>query len=120
MKHARTSNETKAIFERAVRSGKQENYVLRLYIAGLTPRSTAAVESVKRLCEEYLQGRYDLEIIDIYHNPTLAKGEQIIAAPTLIKKLPLPLRRLIGDMADEKKFLIGMDLRSKTDIKAIR
>lgn len=114
-----TSEETKASFEKALRSGKKEHYVLRLYIAGLTPRSTAAVESVKRLCEEHLHDRYELEIVDVYHQPTLAKGEQIIAAPTLIKKLPLPLRRLIGDMADEKKFLIGLDLRPKAEAKAV-
>jgi circadian clock protein KaiB len=92
VKHVSTSEETKASFEQALRAGKKEHYVLRLYIAGLTPRSTAAIESVKRLCEEYLHDRYELEIIDVYHQPTLAKGEQIIAAPTLIKKLPLPLR----------------------------
>lgn len=88
-------------------------YVLRLYVASLTPRSMMAIRSVKEVCERHLQGRYDLEIIDIYEQPTLAKGEQIVAAPTLIKKLPLPLRRLIGDMADEQRVLVGLDLRPK-------
>ena len=89
----------------------QSRYVLRLYVAGLTPRSTASIQSVKQLCEDFLKGRYDLEVIDIYREPMLVKDEQIIAAPTLIKKLPLPLRRLIGDMADKNKVLIGLDLR---------
>jgi circadian clock protein KaiB len=92
-------------------SGTQSRYVLRLYVAGLTPRSTASIQSVKQLCEDFLKGRYDLEVIDIYREPMLVKGEQIIAAPTLIKKLPLPLRRLIGDMSDKSKVLIGLDLR---------
>jgi circadian clock protein KaiB len=78
---SRTSEDTKASFEKALRSRNYENYVLRLYIAGLTPRSTTAIESVKRLCEEHLHDRYELEIIDVYHQPTLAKGEQIIPHP---------------------------------------
>jgi circadian clock protein KaiB len=82
-------------------------------VAGLTPRSSAAIRSVTRICEEHLKGRYELEVIDIYRQPTLAKGEQIIAAPTLIKKLPLPLRRLIGDMTETERVLVGLDLRSK-------
>nr|WP_279388009.1 circadian clock KaiB family protein [Thiobaca trueperi] len=87
--------------------------MLRLYIASLTPRSMVAIRSVKEICEKHLQGRYELEIIDIYEHPTLAKGEQIVAAPTLIKELPLPLRRLIGDMADEQRVLVGLDLRAR-------
>ena len=89
-------------------------YVLRLYVAGLTPKSTKTISDVKKTCEEYLAGRYELEVVDIYQQPKLAKGEQIIAAPTLIKKLPLPLRKLIGDMSDREKFLVGLDLRPKT------
>ena len=105
--------ENLAKIEQALRDRENARYVLRLYIAGLTPRSVAAIESVKKTCEEHLQGRYELEVINLYDQPTLAKGEQIIAAPTLIKKLPLPLRRLIGDMADTKKLLVGLDLREK-------
>jgi len=86
--------------------------VLRLYVAGMTPRSSGAIRAVTEVCERHLKGRYDLEIVDIYRQPTLAKGEQIIAVPTLIKKLPLPLRRLIGDMADTKRVLVGLDLKS--------
>jgi circadian clock protein KaiB len=117
MKRRSKVSQTKARLEKASRAQKKEKYVLRLYVAGLTPRSTASIESVKRICEEYLKARYELEIVDIYHKPTLAKGEQIIAAPTLIRKLPLPLRRLIGDMADEKKLLVGLDLRPREERK---
>ncbi len=92
---------------------KQAQYVLKLYVAGITPRSRTAIRAVTQLCEEHLQGRYELEIIDIYQRPTLAKGEQILAAPTLIKQLPLPLKRLIGDMAHTEKLLVGLDLREK-------
>ena len=105
--------ENLAKIEQAPRDRANARYVLRLYIAGLTPRSVAAIASVKQTCEEHLQGRYELEVINLYDQPTLAKGEQIIAAPTLIKKLPLPLRRLIGDMADTNKLLVGLDLREK-------
>jgi circadian clock protein KaiB len=101
--------------EAAIRAQGAANYVLRLYVASLTPRSIAAIRSVKEVCERHLPGRYELEIIDIYQHPTLAKGDQIFAAPTLIKKLPLPLRRLIGDMADEQRVLVGLDLRTKDD-----
>jgi circadian clock protein KaiB len=97
--------------EEAVASRERERYVLRLYVTGMTPRSTAAVESIRNLCENHLSGRYELEIIDLYQQPILAEGEQIIAAPTLIKKLPLPLRRIIGDMSDSERILVGLDLR---------
>jgi circadian clock protein KaiB len=88
-------------------------YVLRLYVAGMTPRSSAAIRAITEVCEEHLKDRYLLDIIDIYRQPTLARGEQIIAVPTLIKRLPLPLRRMIGDMADTKRILVGLDLRSE-------
>jgi circadian clock protein KaiB len=87
--------------------------VLRLYIAGTTARSVRAVANVRRICEARLKGRYDLEVIDLYQQPALAAGEQIIAAPTLIKKLPAPLRRVIGDMSDEVRVLVGLDLRPR-------
>ena len=99
--------------QKAAKRAKEEKYVLRLYVTGLTPRSTKAIANVKEICEKYLKGRYGLEVIDIYQQPKLAQGEQIIAAPTLIKKLPLPLRRLIGDMSDTEKFLLGIDLKPK-------
>jgi circadian clock protein KaiB len=103
-----------AEFEKAVKAArKEEKFVLRLYIAGVNVRSSAAIRTVTALCEERLKDRYELEIIDIYKQPTLAKGEQIIAVPTLIKKLPAPLRRFIGNMADKDRILVGLDLRPK-------
>jgi circadian clock protein KaiB len=88
-----------------------EKYVLRLYVTGMTPRSTQAIARIKAVCEERLQGRYELEVIDIYQQPELAKGEQIIATPTLIKKLPSPLRRIVGDLSNKERVLLGLDLR---------
>ena len=85
-------------------------YVLRLYVTGMTPRSARAVKNLQAICDEYLAGRYDLEVVDIYQQPVLTKGEQIIAAPTLIKKLPLPMRRIIGDMSNRDRVLLGLDL----------
>ena len=112
MAKKRVQTVTEAL-EAASRDAKEQCYTLRLYVAGLTPRSQEALHTVTTLCEEYLAGRYDLEVIDIYQHPVLAKGEQIIAAPTLIKKLPLPLRKIIGNMADKDKVLVGLDLRRK-------
>jgi circadian clock protein KaiB len=100
-------------FERALAEADTARYVLRLYVTGFTPQSSRAIQNIKRICEEYLQGRYDLEVVDIYQQPALAKGEQIIAAPTLIKKLPLPLRRIIGDLSNTERVLLGLDLRLK-------
>ena len=94
---------------------KNHKYVLRLYVAGMTSQSTEAIKNITQICEENLKGRCDLQIIDIYQQPKLAKGEQIIAAPTLIKKLPLPLRKFIGSMADKEKILVGLDLRSEKE-----
>ena len=98
---------------RAAKAQAKAHYLLKLYVAGVTPKSEAAIRSVMAICETHLKGRYDLEIIDIYQQPALAKGEQILAAPTLIKKLPLPLRKVIGDMANQDKVLVGLDLRPK-------
>ncbi len=88
-------------------------YVLRLYVTGTTPRSVRAIKNIKTICEEYLGGRYRLEVIDIYQQPILAKGEQIVAVPALIKKLPAPLRRFVGDMSDVDKVLLGLDVQPK-------
>jgi len=87
------------------------HYVLRLYVTGTTSQSTRAISNIRKICEEHLQGRYELEVVDISQHPTLAIGEQIIAAPTLIKRLPLPLRRFIGDMSRTERILLGLDLR---------
>jgi circadian clock protein KaiB len=89
----------------------RQRHVLRLYLTGATPASVRALANLKRICEEHLQGRYELEVIDIYQRPALLEGEQIVAAPTLIKKLPLPLRRLVGDMSNTERVLLGLDLR---------
>jgi len=86
-------------------------HVLRLYVTGVTGKSVRAIQNVRRICDEHLKGRYELEVIDLYKNLPLARGDQIIAAPTLIKRLPLPLRRLIGDMSDEARVLVGLDVR---------
>ena len=94
-------------------SRKPLRYVLRLYVTGTTGRSVHAIQNVRRICEEHLRGLYDLEVVDIHKNLPLARGDQIIAAPTLIKRLPLPLRRLIGDMSDESTLLVGLDLRPR-------
>jgi circadian clock protein KaiB len=88
-------------------------YVLRLYVAGQTPKSVIAIMNIRRICEEYLQGSHTLEVIDLYQQPQLAQDDQIIAVPTLIKKLPDPLRRMIGDMSKVDRVLVGLDLREK-------
>jgi len=100
----------RATFEQAARTPPAERYVLRLFVTGMTSRSARAVNNLRAICDEYLEGRYDLEVIDIYQQPLLAKGEQIIAAPTLIKKLPLPMRRIIGDMSNRDAVLLGLHL----------
>ena len=87
---------------------------MRLYVTGTTPASSRAIEQVRSICEEHLHGRYELEVIDIYQKPALAKDEQIIATPTLIKVLPAPLRRFIGDLSKVEKILFGLDLREKS------
>ena len=101
-------------FEKLAIEARKDRYVLRLYVTGMTPRSTDAVATIKAICEEHLHGRYDLEVIDIYQHPQLAKDEQIIAVPTLVKELPAPLRRLIGNLSDVDRVLFGLDLRRKT------
>lgn len=104
-------SKARSALEEAAAKRQAQRYVLRLYIAGMTPRSTRAIQNIRKICEEHLRSRYDLEVIDIYQQPNLAEGEQIIAAPTLVKKLPLPLRRFIGDMSNTDRILVGMDLR---------
>jgi circadian clock protein KaiB len=99
-------------FERLLSEQDRKQYVLRLYVKGSTTRSVRAISSLEDICQHELQGRYQLEIIDIKEHPELAKGEDIIAAPTLIKMCPLPLRRLIGDLSDKEKVLVGLGLRS--------
>jgi circadian clock protein KaiB len=104
------SSATRAM-EAAVAAQARQRYVLKLYITGATPASSRALVNIRQICEEHLKERYDLEVIDISQHPTLAKGEQIIAAPTFIKKLPTPLRRFIGDLSQTDRILLGLDLR---------
>lgn len=101
-------------FEEALETRKKGGkYVLRLFVAGINPRSIKAIENLREVCEENLKGKYELEIIDIYQQPIFAKEGKIVAAPTLIKELPPPIRRFVGDLSDKKKLLIGLDLRSQ-------
>lgn len=95
------------------KSGKRglPRYILRLYITGQTPRSQQSVENLRALCDKYLRGKFDLEVVDIYQQPAMAAAGQIIAAPTLIKSMPLPLRRLVGDFSDQKRVILGLDIR---------
>jgi circadian clock protein KaiB len=84
---------------------------LRLYVAGQTPRSLTAFKNLKDLCEEYLQGKYQIEVIDLMVNPTLARGDQILAIPTLVRKLPEPIRKIIGDLSNTERVLVGLDIQ---------
>ena len=88
-----------------------QQYQLRLYVTGQTPRSLRSIENLRDLCEKYLKNRYDLEVVDIYQQPALAAEGQIIAAPTLIKAMPLPLRRLVGDFSNQERVVLGLDLQ---------
>jgi len=105
-----TSTAPRAAIEESYGVTGSDRYILRLYVAGMTARSARAVENVRAFCHKHLEGRYDLQVIDVYQQPALARSEQLIAAPTLIKKIPLPLRRLIGDMSSEDRILVGLDL----------
>lgn len=93
----------------------QPQYVLRLYVTGSTARSARAIENMRRICEDHLEGRYDLEVVDIYQNPTATIEQQIIAARTLVKLLPSPLRRIIGDLSNKEKVLAGLDIHLQLD-----
>ncbi len=90
-----------------------DKYELRLYVAGQTPRSLEAFANLKKICEEYLKGRYTIEVIDLLENPKLAAGDKILAIPTLVRKLPEPIRKIIGTMSDTERVLVGLDLRPR-------
>jgi circadian clock protein KaiB len=94
---------------------KTDYYNLRLYVAGQTPKSLQAFANLKKICEEHLQGRYQIEVVDLLINPQLAKGDQILALPTLVRRLPEPLRKIIGDLSDTERVLIGLDLRPRKE-----
>ena len=100
------------------KSKGRQDYVLRLYVTGATPASVRAIANLKAVCDSRLKGRFHLEIIDIFQKPALAEGEQIIAAPTLVKVLPLPLRKFIGDLSDLEGRLFGLDLKPTRDNSA--
>lgn len=97
--------------ERLLGKSRHGKYVLRLYITGSTRRSSRAVANLKAICESHLQGRYELEVVDLYQRAELARGRQIIVAPTLVKQLPLPVRRLIGDLSDTRRVLLALNLK---------
>jgi circadian clock protein KaiB len=107
----KTVNNPKDILDLALSDSAKAKYILRLYITGATTKSVDAIKNIRKICEEYLEGQYELEVIDLYQKPYLAKDEQIIAAPTLIKKLPHPFRRIIGDLSNIEKVLLGLDLK---------
>ncbi len=105
-------------FEAASRRAPAERYVLRLYIAGSTPASGRLVETVHALCDQHLKERYELSVVDVFQQPELARQEQIIAVPTLIKKCPDPMRKIVGDLADEERVLAGLGLKPKHHVAA--
>jgi circadian clock protein KaiB len=112
LKRRRNSAARKPGAKRKKKSAAEKSrYLLRLYVTGQTPRSLQSVENLQRLCEKHLPGCFDLEVIDIYQQPALAAEGQIIAAPTLIKAMPLPLRRLVGDFSDANRVVLGLDLK---------
>lgn len=113
----RKLRQTTEAFEEALndKTLKRARYILRLYVTGSSRRSLTAVYNLKKLCEEYLPDDYELEVIDIYKNPGAAREEQIIAAPTLVKKLPRPLRKFVGDMSNTQKILVGLDLYERQE-----
>jgi circadian clock protein KaiB len=90
-----------------------KEWELRLYIAGKTPRAVKAFENLRRICEDHLAGRYSIEIVDLLETPTLAKGDQIVAVPTLVRRLPEPVRKIIGDLSNTERVLVGLDIRER-------
>ena len=96
---------------RAKKSKDQAIWALRLYVAGQTPKSVAALANLKRLCETHMAGRYKIEIVDLLKNPRLAAGDQILAVPTLVRKLPVPIKKIIGDLSNEERVLVGLDVQ---------
>lgn len=97
----------------SVEAARNEKWALRLYTAGQSPKSLAALVNLKRVCEEHLAGRYSIEVVDLMKNPRLAKDDQIVAIPTLVRKLPEPLRRIVGDLSDTERTLVGLQLKQR-------
>ena len=98
-----------------VSDGRADKWNLRLYVAGQTPRSLTAFKNLKEICEEYLKGKYHIEVIDLMENPTLARGDQILAIPTLVRKLPQPIRKIIGDLSNTERVLVGLDIQPRSN-----
>jgi circadian clock protein KaiB len=98
-----------------VQTDEPKQWQLRLYVAGQTPKSVTAFANLKRLCEEHLAGEFEIEVIDLIENPRLAKDDQIVAIPTLVRRLPQPIRRIIGDLSDTERTLVGLQLRSRNE-----
>src|ERR1051325_1971148 len=94
-------------------SGNADPWVLRLYVAGQTPKSLAAFANLKKICAEYLEGQYRIEVIDLLENPQLGRGDQIVAIPTLVRNLPVPIKKIIGDLSNTEKVLVGLDIRPR-------
>jgi len=95
------------------RSSAGPTYSLRLYVAGQTPKSVLAFANLKKMCEQHLRGRYEIEIVDLADNPQLARGDQILAVPTLVRRLPQPIKKIIGDLSNTERVLVGLDLRAR-------
>jgi circadian clock protein KaiB len=107
----------KAATEKKIRNGHAEFIELRLYVAGQTPKSLAALANLKKICHEHLEGRYTLHVIDLVKTPQLAQGDQILAIPTLVRNLPVPIRKIIGDLSDIDRVLVGLNLRDSGSTK---
>ncbi len=113
-----TSEESDAFDAALIAQGDDEavedgHYNLRLYVAGKTPKSVAALSNIQKICEEHLAGRFRIEVVDLLENPQLAAGDQILAVPTLVRRLPPPLKRIIGNLSDSERVLVGLDLRKE-------
>lgn len=106
---------TRKVLEEALTLGGSQKFVLSLFVAGITPRSLRAIENAKQLCDKYLKGRYELEIIDVYQQPGMARDAQVIAAPTLVKSLPPPIQRFIGDLSDPEPILVRLALKKENE-----
>ena len=105
----------KAEKKNSSRVPSQEVLELRLYVAGQTAKSVTAFANLKRICEEHVPGKYNIEVVDLLKNPTLAKGDQILAIPTLVRKLPTPIRKILGDLSNTERVLVGLDLRPQEE-----
>jgi circadian clock protein KaiB len=102
----------------SARLPSQETWELRLYVAGQTSKSVTAFANLKKICEQHILGKYHIEVVDLLKNPTLAKGDHIFAIPTLVRKLPMPIRKILGDLSDTERVLVGLDLRPRSDSTA--